>query len=203
MKLPVQITYRNLPPSEALESLIRERAAQLDTYYDAIMRCHVLVGIPHRHHRDGKRFQVRIDLTVPGSEIVVTHEPSQHPALQDIESGEVTKATELESVHRYAHVAVREAFDVARRRLQDYARRQRGDVKLHEAPLHGTVVRIGLEGGWIQTPDDREIYFHANSVLEEAFSRLEVGSAVAFVEEEGDKGPQASTVRLLGKHHYA
>jgi len=134
MRLPIQITFRNLTPSEVLEAAIRERAAKLDTYYDGILGCRVLVERPHRHHRRGNRFHVRIDLTVPGDEIVVTHEPSLHPSLQDIESERVKKAADVESVHRFAIVAVREAFDIARRRLQDYARRQRGAVKLHEAP---------------------------------------------------------------------
>jgi cold shock CspA family protein len=64
------------------------------------------------------------------------------------------------------------------------------------------VIRIGPEEGWIETPDGREVYFHEHSVLDAAFDRLEIGSEVAFVEEPGDKGPQASTVRLLGRHHY-
>lgn len=202
MKLPLQITYRHLPPSPALDALLRERAAALDTYYGAIMRCHVLVEHQRRHHRDGNRYRVRIDLTVPGEEIVVTHEPSLYPALRDVGVDHVQKATETESVHTHVEVAIHEAFDIARRQLQDYARRQRSDVKTHEAPLHGVVVRIGPEEGWIRTLDDREIYFHEHSVLDEAFTQLEIGSDVAFAEESGDKGPQASTVRLLGKHHY-
>jgi cold shock CspA family protein len=55
--------------------------------------------------------------------------------------------------------------------------------------------------GFIETADGREVFFHRNSVLDEAFDRLTVGSEVRFVEEMGEKGPQASTVRLIGKHH--
>jgi len=128
---------------------------------------------------------------------VVKHEPSLYPSLQDIDSEEVTKAGDLEAVRKYVQVAVREAFDIARQRLQDYARRQRGAVKVHEVPAHGKVIRIGPEEGWVETPDGREVYFHRQAVLDDAFDRLEAGSEVAFVEEKGDKGPQASTVRLL------
>lgn len=198
MKLPLQITYRNLTPSDALDEMIHARAAKLDTYQGAIMRCHVLVELLHQHHEHGNRVEVRIDLTVPGEEIVVTHEPGRHQALREGEADQMTKADELDRVHTHAEVAVREAFDIARRRLQDYTRRHRGDVKSHEAPSHGRVVRIGPEEGWLVTPDGQEVYFHANAVLDAAFARLDVGSEVAFVEEKGEKGPQASTVRLRG-----
>jgi cold shock CspA family protein/ribosome-associated translation inhibitor RaiA len=203
VKLPIQITYRNIAPSDDLEAAIRKRAAALDTYYDRIMGCRVVVEVPHRHHGEGNRYHVRIDLTVPGEELVIAHEPTLHPSLRDIDAAEVTKDTDIDSVRKHARVAVREAFDLARRRLQDYARRQRGTVKVHEAPAHGRVARISPGEGWIETPDGREVYFHEHSVLDDAFERLEIGSDVAFVEEPGEKGPQASTVRLLGRHHYA
>lgn len=198
MKLPLQITYRNLTPSDALDELIRARAAKLETYHRAIMRCHVLVALLHQHHQDGNRVQVRIDLTVPGEEIVVTHEPGHHQELREGESERMSKADELDRTHTHAQVVVREAFDIARRRLQDYTRQHRGDVKTHEERAHGRVVRIGPQEGWLVTADGHEVYFHANAVLDHAFPRLDVGSAVTFVEEKGEKGAQASTVRLLG-----
>lgn len=113
------------------------------------------------------------------------------------------KDDEIESVHRYASVAIHEAFDAARRRLEDFAREQRGTVKAHEVPGHGEVVEISnVDGyGFIQAGDQR-IYFHRASVLDEAFDDVTVGTPATFVEEKGEKGPQASTVRILGKHHY-
>jgi cold shock CspA family protein len=202
MKLPVQVTFRNLPASEDLEALIRDQAAALESFYRGIMACRVLVDVPHRRHQAGNRVHVRIDVTVPGDEVVVTHEPSLHAALKDTASASVAKASDIQSIRAHAEVAVREAFAAARRQLQDVARRQRGAVKAHQPPLHGRVVRIGPEEGWIETADGREVYFHERSVLDGAFGQLDAGSLVAFVEEQGDKGPQASTVRLLGKHHY-
>lgn len=133
--LPVQITFHGLAHSDALEADIRERVAWLDQYYPGIMGCRVAVELPHRHRHDGRHFQVRIEITVPGSApIVVSHEPSLHGPLKDVEEGEHRKGTEVEAVDRYARVAVRHAFDRARRRLQDVAREQRGDVKTHAAP---------------------------------------------------------------------
>jgi cold shock CspA family protein len=74
----------------------------------------------------------------------------------------------------------------------------RGDVKRDIAPERGRVAKLIAEEnyGFIESPDGREIYFHRNSVLDGAFDRLKVGAEVRFVEEDGDKGPQASTVHL-------
>jgi cold shock CspA family protein len=147
---------------------------------------------------------VRIELTVPGAPpIVVSHEPLLHGRLKDLEKEEHHKESEIESVHRYAAVAIREAFDAARRGLEDVAREQRGAVKLHEVPAHGEVVQLEtVDGyGFIQAGENR-IYFHRASVLDGSFDELTLGTPVAFVEEQGEKGPQASTVRILGKHHY-
>lgn len=180
MQFPLQITVRNVALSAVAEADIREKAAMLDWYYDRIMSCHVIVDAPHRHHHKGLRYDVRIDLTVPGAELVIKHEPNE-----DI------------------YVAIRDAFDAARRQLEDFARRQRGDVKRHEAPPHGRVSQLFPEEGYgfLETSDGREIYFHRNSVLHGGFKNLRIGSEVRFAEEEGEKGPQASTVTLVGKHH--
>jgi cold shock CspA family protein len=203
--MPTQITFRGLAPSGALEDEIRERVSWLEQFHQGIVRCRVLVEVPHRHRLDGRHFHVRIETTVPGGPpIVVSHEPSLHGRLKDVEDEAHRKDDEVASVHRYAAVAVREAFDAARRRLEDVAREQRGMVKSHAVPAHGEVVELAtVDGyGFIQA-GERRIYFNRASVLDDRFDDLAVGSSVAFVEEKGEKGPQASTVRLLGKHHYA
>jgi cold shock CspA family protein/ribosome-associated translation inhibitor RaiA len=197
-----------MPPSEVIEKAIREKADKLDAFYDHIMSCRVLVEAPHRHHRKGKLYHVRIDLTLPGGEIVVKHEPKRltdtparvqgAPEVMVSETHEPGKY----AAHRDIYVAIRDAFDAARRRLQDYARRRRGTTKLHSPPTHGRVTKLFPEEGFgfIETREGREIYFHKNSVLEPGFTSLKLGSAVYFAEEEGDKGYQASTVKLAGKH---
>lgn len=169
------------------------------------MGCRVLIESPHRHRHKGKRYHVRIDLTVPGSELVIKREPKlvadtplrvqKAPEVQLAETREPSKY----AAHEDIYVAIRDAFDAARRKLQDFARRQRGDVKLREAPPHARVVRLFPDEGFgfLEIPDGREIYFHRNSVLDSGFDRLEVGTEVHFVEEEGEKGPQASTVTMV------
>lgn len=133
--IPTQVTFRGLRHLAAVEADIRERVAWLEQFYDGIIRCRVLVELPHRHRRDGRHFHVRIELTVPGgAPIVISHEPSLHGTMKHVEDS-LHKAAEIDSVHRYAAVAVGQAFDAARRQLEDFARERRGAVKTHEVPL--------------------------------------------------------------------
>ena len=109
----VQITFRDMEPSAALEIRIRERAVRLERVFNRMTSCHVIVDAPHRHHHQGGLFHVRIDVTLPGHEFVVGRDPAKHHAHED------------------AHVAVRDAFVALRRQLEDYTRRQQGQVKTH------------------------------------------------------------------------
>jgi len=114
MELPLQIAFRNMHPSEPIAARIRDRAARLDRHHGRVMGCRVVVEAPHRHHRRGHLYHVRVDLTVPSGELLVTRDPAEHHAHKDV------------------LVAVRDAFDAATRRLQDFARRQSGRTKSHE-----------------------------------------------------------------------
>jgi ribosomal subunit interface protein len=187
MRLPLQITFRGMDPSPAVEAAIRERAERLDRFFGRIMSCHVVVEAPHRHSRKGKLYSVRIDMKVPRGEIAVSRNGPKDHAHEDV------------------YVAIRDAFDAARRRLEDHARTARGAVKAHAAPLHGKVVRLFPEEGYgfIETPDAGEIYFHRNSVTGTGFGKLKVGAEVrlALAEAESPHGAQASTVTPIGKHH--
>jgi cold shock CspA family protein len=198
MHLPPTITVRGIREAEAIEAEVRKRLDKLGTYCPSIMGARVLIEPAERHHRDGNRFHVRIDLTVPGEEIVVSREASLRPDARARAVQSTRKQDEPDRVHKYPAVAIRDAFDVARRRLQDYVRRQRGAVKLHVPSPEGRVARLfPSEGyGFLEADDGHEVYFHEHSVIGGAFGDLTVGARVTFVEERGDKGPQASTVRL-------
>jgi len=176
MKIPLQITARNLDLAEVFKEEIQKKAEKLDKFYDQIMRCRVVVEVPHRHSREGILYKVHIHMTVPGTELVVEREMAE-----DLE------------------VAIRDAFDAARRKLEDFARRQRGDVKQHETLPHARISALFLNKGYgfLTTLDDREIYFHKNSILNRDFKQLKVGMEVRFVEEQGEKGPQASSVTVV------
>lgn len=178
MKIPLQITVRNASVSEVVKNEIRERVDKLEQFSSNVMGCHVTVDSPHRHQHQGMKYAVQIDLTVRGAELVVKRQPDE-----DI------------------YVAIRDAFDAARRQMEEYERRLRGEVKNHEAPSQARVSKLFPEQGYgfLEAPNGYEIYFHRNSVLGDAFDRLTIGTEVRFVEEEGEKGPQASTVVLVRK----
>lgn len=138
MELSAQITYRNMEPSDAVTARIKAEAAKLGEFFPRITSCRVVVEAPHRHHKWGELFHVRIDLGVPGNEIVVSHEPSPRAALRQDDEAAVRKHIEIHPEHKDVYVAIRDAFGSARRQLQDYVQRLRGDVKTHEPPLrHG------------------------------------------------------------------
>jgi hypothetical protein len=133
-QIPIQVTFHGLSHSDALEAVVRERTGWLEQFHPRIVRCHVTLEQPHRHRHDGRHVHVRIELTVPGgAPIVVSREPSLHGALRDAEEEAHRKDADIEGEHQYAVVAVHRAFDAARRRLEDVARKQRGDVKTHGA----------------------------------------------------------------------
>jgi len=199
MKSELRITFRDMKTSKEVEEWIRAEAAKLDTFYTQLMGCRVAVELLHRHHRKGRPYHIRIDLTVPQGEIIVKREPSLGPRARQLGEREVRKQGEVKIRHKDLRQAINDAFKAAGRRLQDYARRQRGDIKSHELPSEARVSKIfPREGyGFLTSDDGREIYFHKNSILGRAFSRLTVGTTVRFVEEQGEKGPQASTVRIV------
>ncbi len=202
MQLTPTITFRGVHRTDALEADILTRLRKLETYYSRIMGCRVLVELLQRHHEAGNRYHVRIDLTVPGEDIVVSHEAGPHATAQDMHADTLHKVAESDPERKHAHVAIRAAFDVARRRVQDYARRQRGTVKTTARQMRGRVSQLfPVDGfGYIEAEDGHEVHFQKSSVLKDAFARLAVDSAVSFEEEQGDKGPQASSVKLLHPH---
>jgi cold shock CspA family protein/ribosome-associated translation inhibitor RaiA len=187
MELPLQITFRHTASLPAVEARIRQRADELDRFFERIISCRVVVECRHLRQRQGNLFQVRVDLKVPGREIVVGRDPAASRGHEDV------------------HVAIRDAFDAAQRLLEDHARQVRRDVKVHAVPDHGRIARLLAEKdcGFIEAVDGNEIYFHRNSVANGGFDKLAVGDEVRFVAQhsESPDGPQASTVVPLGKHH--
>jgi len=182
MPVPLQITFKDLDHSAALETRIREKAALLERFSAHIVNCHVTIEAPHRHQRQGRQYRARIDILVPRGEVVVTKENPRN------------------QTHEDPMVAIRDAFDAAVRQLEDHVRKLGGRTKHHESPLlRGRIARfVAGEGyGFIETGEG-EVYFHRNSVVDVPFEELRVGDAVQLAVAEGDKGPQATTVRRAG-----
>ncbi|MBX3261865.1 MAG: HPF/RaiA family ribosome-associated protein [Labilithrix sp.] len=181
MAVPVQITFRDIPPSAAVAAHVERRAEKLSTFFARMSKCHVVVEEPHRHSRQGKKFKVEIDMHVPGKELVISRNPED--STDDL------------------HATIDKAFDDAERVLEDYARQLQPDTKTRVTPPRGVIAKVFHERGYgfiAVEGEDQEVYFHRNSVIGERFERVTVGTKVRFAEEEGDKGPQASTVYVGG-----
>lgn len=173
-RIPLQITSRNFEISGEIESFIRKKSEKLDKFHRDMMSCRVLVEVPHRNRNNGLIYNARIDLVMPGKDIVIRRE-----------------------AHEDLHKAINLAFNAAFKRVQSYARRKRGEIKHHEEPPQGRVASLFPDQGYgfIASSDGRDVYFHRNSVRNERFQDVEVGMEVVFVEEQGLRGPQASSVR--------
>ena len=174
MRIPLQITGRDVELTAAIEKFIRQKAQKLELFYDKIMKCRVVVEAPHRRQRKGALYNVRIDIKVPDEELVVKKEQNED-----------------------LYVAIRDAFDSARRQLKDYSKQRRGEVKYHEEAPRARVSKLFPDKGYgfLTAADGQEIYFHKNSVLGVNFENLEIGMQVRYVADLGEKGLQASTVR--------
>ena len=168
-----------MEPSEEIEESIRKKANWLEKYYSKITSLRVLIEPSYQRHKVGNLYHVRLDITVPGKEIIVGRDPKANHA------------------HENPHVAIRDAFRAAKRQLQGYVRsRFKAKVRHQEKPPQGKVIRLFPEDecGFIETFDGREVYFHKNSVIDNKYQILEIGDEVQYAEEMGNKGPQASSV---------
>jgi len=185
MQTPPEIAFHHFEPSDAIRAEIANQLERLEKFSGRLTSCHVAVTKTSRH-RQGDLFHVSLRVAMPGRKDVVVDRPH----------GDARE-------HEHAAVAIRDAFDDAVRQIEDAIRDLRDEVKQHDEPAHGRVARFlaGEDCGFIETADGREIYFHRNSVVDGDFDKLEIGSEVRFVEEQGEKGAQASTVRVIGKHH--
>ena len=112
MPVPVEVTFGHVGRSEAVEADIRERAAKLERLHDRITGCHVVVEAPHRHHHKRTAYRVRVDLNLPGTELVAVRDPAKGRTHDDI------------------HVAVRDAFRAAERRLKRFTHERRRQVEV-------------------------------------------------------------------------
>lgn len=186
MQVPLEIAFQNSEPSDTIRTEIEKQVKRLERFSDRITSCHVVIKAPQTRHQQGDVFKVDIRIAMPEHKDVL-----------------LTKTHADAPEREHVMVAIKDAFSAAQRQIEDAVREMRGQVKPHEGEEHGRVTKfLGEEDcGFIETADGREIYFHRNSVLDGAFDALRIGSEVRFVKELGDKGAQASTVGVVGKHH--
>jgi len=185
MIIPLEISFRGIRKTEAMDTLIQDHVKKIERLHDHISSCRIAVERRHQHQRSGQPFRIRIDIKIPpGHEIVVSKDSSEG------------------DIHDRLQAVLKDAFEAAGRQLKTIVEKQRGETKQHPQQSTGALVSklFRDEGyGFLQDLDGREIYFHKNSVLSDGFERLEPGTGVRYVEEPGEKGPQASTVQIVDK----
>ena len=185
METPVEIEFQEMAASPETRAVIAGHLEKLEQRYGRITSCRIVIKGPGDRHHTGGQYDINIRLALPDG--------------REVDIGRTPKADER---HADLSFAINDAFKRARRRLQDNARRMEGMVKSHEGQSIGTIERFDPAGnfGFLRSTDGDEIYFHRNSVLDGKFSELAVGARVMFADEIGEKGLQATTVKLLGKH---
>jgi cold shock CspA family protein/ribosome-associated translation inhibitor RaiA len=186
MQVPLEISYRDVPKTDGLEALIRERAAKLERICSHMTSCRVAVEKNHEHQNTGNPYRVRIHMTVPpGHELVAKRESTRG------------------NMHDSLFAVVRKAFRAAEKQLRSLDKKQEGQLKSHpNQQMMGIVANLFPDQGYgfiKRLEDQQDIYFHRNSVLHKDFQRIQVGTGVRFVVEEGEKGPQATTVEIVDK----
>jgi cold shock CspA family protein/ribosome-associated translation inhibitor RaiA len=185
MQIPFEISFRNVEKTENLDNLVREKVDKLEKVCEYMTSFRMAVELPQKHMQSGNPYRIRIEINVPHShKIVAKREPGEG------------------SMHDDISTIIRSAFAAAERQLKAVTERQHGEIKKHPRQEIQAVVHKLLrdEGyGFLKTIDNRELYFHENSVLHDDFSRLEIGTGVRFVEEIGEKGPQARSVHIVDK----
>lgn len=185
MEIPLEVGFKGVEKTDRVDALIREKVAKLEQVCNYLVSCRITVEAPQQAQQSGNPYRVRLTMRVPpGHDLVVKREMGG------------------EDMHDSLDTVLRDVFSKGRRKLQEHVRKQRGEVKVHpEQQTTATVVRIfHNEGyGFIRTLDNREIYFHENSVVNGDFARMEIGTGVRYVEVLGEEGPQASTVEITGK----
>lgn len=184
MQLPIEITYRGLSQSDAIDSWCYRLAHnKLERVCSYISRTQVVIERPHEHPRSGSGYRVRLTVTVPPThEVVVAREPHQG------------------SIRDSLYTVLQDAFHAARRQLLKLTEEQQGKVKSHVAQdLTAVVSQLFADHGFVETLEGREIYFHRNSVLGVPFEALRLGTGVTLTTVLGAKGPQASTLRVVDR----
>ena len=170
---PVKIVIRDVENSPALEDHIRRKADKLGQFYNRIHNIHIVVEVPQKHKRNGKLFNVRIDMSVPGKELVVNRKLDED-----------------------VYIAVRDAFEALIRQLETYTRKRRGEVKNHDSANYGHITKLFPEEGYgfIQSLDGNELYFSTTNVTHPCFEQLMIGDVVQFLGINGSEGWQAHRV---------
>lgn len=180
--IPFQITFLDFPESDAVWIAVQKKVEKLEHFFANIVRCEVVISCPHRHRHADRLYHVQIHLSMPGEDVIISHDREKNES------------------HRDIYVAIRDAFRAAERQLQDRVRILRHEVKSHRQLMsEGKISKVFLDEGYgfLSTVDGREIYFGDDSLLEGKLDHLNIGQKVRFMEVPGEKGPLATSMRVI------
>ena len=179
MQTPVEIDFQGFTPNDRQKAAVKGHIELFERRFGRISSGRIVAIGPGGHHHTGGLYEINIRLRLPtGKEV------------------DASRTHHVDERHSDFFFALNDAFKRARRQLQDKVGRLQGKVKLHEGQTTGIVTKLFEDHGFLESPAGLEIYFHKNSVLNDNFANLKLGTQVTFVEEEGEDGPQASTVKL-------
>ena len=185
MQIQPEIKFHGVERSPWVETYIGERVQRLERFAEGITSCHVTLTQEQASHTKGNRYSVMVEVRLP---------PNNDLA--------VRKMKDIRDMPAQLPALINLAFGAIERQLKKAAALRREErLRADGEQPHGMVEKLFAEGyGFIRTvDDDRQYYFHRNSVLHDDFDRLAVGTEVRFSAEEGDKGPQASSVQIVSK----
>ncbi len=179
MQMPLQITFRDLDRSAAVEARIRSKVDKLDTVYNKIISCHVVVEQVQKHNHKGRLNNITIRVTVPGKEFAVTHQPNEN-----------------------LYLAIQGAIDSLRDQLEEYRSKLYRDVKDHGERLHGVIEKLMPDEGYgfIADAENNEYYFNLTHLVDVKFHQLQIGDKVRFLPAEGNEGLQARRISVPKKN---
>ncbi|EWY42701.1 30S ribosomal protein S30 [Skermanella stibiiresistens SB22] len=190
MEVPLEIAFHNLDSSASLEARVRERVAKLEKLFPRLIACRVVIEAPHKQHQKGNIGRVRIEMSVPGNDLVVSKEPNR--AREKFADPDIL-------------AVMKDAFDTAERMLKDHKGKISNDTKTHDTPMPGHIMRINARSdfGFLRSAEGTQLWFHRNSVMNEDLENFSEGDPVHYVEVMGETGPQASKVwRVTSEHQH-
>jgi ribosomal subunit interface protein len=176
MAIPLEITMLDIEKTPLIEERIQKKVDKMSQYFDRIESCKVVVEEPQKHKHQGKLYNVRIEVIVPGKQLVANKHPNED-----------------------LYVAMRDSFLAMYRQLEGFSHKIRGDTKNHSDVMRGSIDRLFSDYGFIKTPEGIEYYFHESNVQSPSFDELKVGSLVSFLEVESGDTLQAGHISANGK----
>jgi ribosomal subunit interface protein len=185
MQVAPEVIFKDLDRTPWVESYVAERLGHLEKFSPDITRCHVTVAREQASHRKGNRYSVMVEVRMPRQHDLAVR---KHKQIRDMQ-------TQLPAI-------INEAFGAIEKQLKKTVALRRHEEKVRHGKPRGMVEKLFTnEGyGFIRTLDGgRQFYFHQNSVLHDDFPRLSVGTEVRFNPEQGEEGPQASSVQIVAK----